>query len=150
LSAASTVRLELSPCPVLAAAILGMHLAAAGCVLLAYPRLEGVALAVLLVALGAAAASSRALLLGRRAPRALEIAPSGQARLVRADGLQAPARPVRGIGITRWWVVLRLGSPGRGGFLVSAGMLPSEPFRRLRLWALWERAPGVAPGQLPG
>ena len=144
------LRLELSPCPALAAVILGMHVVAAACVLLAYPRLEGAVLAVLLVALGAVAACSRALLLGRRAPRSLEIAPSGEARLVRADGRQALARPVRGIGVTRWWVVLRLGSPGRGGFLVSAGMLPSEPFRRLRLWALWERAPGVAPGQLPG
>jgi hypothetical protein len=130
--------------------IVSMHVAAAACLLLAYPRLEGAALAALLVALGVAAASSRALLLGRRAPRVIEIAPSGEARLVRADGRHAPARPVRGIGVTRWWVVLRLGTPGRGGFLVSAGMLPSEPFRRLRLWALWERAPGVAPGQLPG
>jgi hypothetical protein len=127
-----------------------MHIVAAACLLLAYPRWEGVLLALLLVALGAVAASSRALLLGRRAPRAIEIAASGEARLVRADGLQAVARPVRGIGVTRWWVVLRLGTPGRGGFLVSAGMLPSEHFRRLRLWALWERAPDVAPGQLPG
>jgi len=135
---------------VLAAVIFGAHLAAAACVLLAYPRLEGLALAALLAALGAVAASNRALLLGRRAPRVIEIAPSGEARLERADGLQATALPVRGIGVTRWWVVLRLGRPGRGGFLVSAGMLPSEPFRRLRLWALWEKAPGVAPGQLPG
>jgi hypothetical protein len=150
LSTASPLRLELSPCPALAAVILGLHLAAAACLLLAYPRLEGVVLAILLVALGAVAACNRALLLGRRAPRAIEISPSAEALLVRADGLQARARPVRGIGVTRWWVVLRLGSPGRGGFLISAGMLPSEPFRRLRLWALWERAPGVVPGQLPG
>ena len=107
-------------------------------------------LAILMLALGAVAASTRGLLLGKRAPRAIEIAPSGEAVLVRADGRQARARPVGGIGVTRWWVIVRVGTPGRGGFLISAGMLESEPFRLLRLWALWERAPGVARRQLQG
>ncbi len=158
MSIAPPLRLELSPSPALAAAILAAHAAAAACILLVLSTLEGVALALLVLALGAVAACSRALLLGPKAPRVIEIAPAApgeiascaQALLVRADGLQAQARPVRGIGVTRWWVVLRLGSPGRGGFLVSAGMLESEPFRLLRLWALWERSPAVARGQLSG
>lgn len=147
---ASPLRLELSPCPALAAAIVAAHAVAALCLVLVLRDAAGVALAVLVLALGAAAAWNRALLRGSRAPRAIEIAPSAEARLLRADGRPAPVRPVAGIGVTRWWVILRLGSPARGGFLVSAGMLESEPFRLLRLWALWERAQGVAPGQLQG
>ena len=105
----------------------------------------GPALAALLVALGAATAWNRALLRGRRSPVAIEIAPSGEASLVRASGERAPARPVRGAGVTRWWVMLR---SGREGFLVGAGMLEAEPLRLLRLWALW--APAVARRQLQG
>ena len=134
----------------LAGAIIAAHAAPAFCIVLVLPDIAGAALAVLVLALGAASAWNRALLRGPRAPRAIEIAASAQARLVRADGRQAPAQPLRGIGITRWWVVLRLGSPVKGGFLVSAGMLESEPFRHLRLWARWERSPGVAPRQLQG
>jgi hypothetical protein len=150
LSTASPLRLELLPCPALAAAIVVAHAVAALCIVLVLPDATGVALAILVLALGAAAAWNRALLRGMRAPKAIEISPSAEARLVRADGRAAQARPLRGIGVTRWWVILRLGVPGRGGFLVSAGMLESEPFRLLRLWALWDRAPGVAPGQLQG
>ena len=105
------------------------------------------ALAALLVALGAAAAWSRALLRGASAPRAIEIAPSGEASLVRASGERARAQPVRGAGVTRAWVALRC---GRDGFLVCPGMLAPEPFRLLRLWVLWQRTPAVAPGQLQG
>ena len=43
---------------------------------------------------------------------------------------------------------LPLGSPLRRTLLVSADMLGVEEFRRLRLWALWNRLPGVAPKQL--
>jgi hypothetical protein len=147
-SAVPPLRLELSPCPALAGAILAAHAAAAGCVLLAVPGAAGAALAFLLGALGAAAAWNRALLRGSRAPRAIELGASGEARLVRADGSAERARPVGGAGVARGWVALRLG--GRGGILITAGMLGSEPLRRLRVWALWGRAPGVARGQLQG
>jgi len=123
------------------------HGAAAACLLLVLPGAAGVLTAVLFLTLGLVTARERALLLGRRAARTIEIDAAGQARLVRADGEASPARPLRGIGVARGWVVLRLGAPGHGGFLVSAGMLKSEPFRLLRLWALWERSP-VARGQL--
>ena len=140
----------MSPCPAFAAVIVTAHAAAALCIALVFPGAAGATLAFLVLALGAAAAWNRALLRGSRAPRAIEIAPSAEASLVRADGRPVPARPLRGIGVSRWWVMLRLEAPGRGGVLISAGMLRSEPFRLLRLWALWERAPGVARGQLPG
>jgi hypothetical protein len=147
LSTAPTLRLQLSPSPVLAGAILAAHAAAAASVLAVMPGIGGTALAALLFALGGAAAWSRALLRGARAPRSIEIAPAGEASLVRASGERVPACPVRGAGVTRAWVVLRC---GRDGILVCAGMLASEPFRLLRLWALWQRTPVVAPGQLPG
>jgi hypothetical protein len=149
LSTALPLRLELSSCPALASAIVTAHAAAGACIALVLPLGAGMALGTLVLALGTASAWHRALLRGPRAVRAIEIA-SGAARVIRADGSEAQACAVRGIGITRWWVALQLGPAGRGGFLISAGMLESEPFRRLRLWALWDRAPGVARGQLQG
>ena len=147
MSTASTLRLELSPSPILGGVILAAHAAAAGSVFVVFPGVAGAALAVLFVALGAAAARSRALLRGGRAPRSIEIAASGEASLVRGSGERAPAHPLRGAGVTRWWVAL---GAGREGFLVCSGMLAPEPFRLLRLWALWQRTPPVARGQLQG
>ena len=148
MSLAQPLRLELSPCGVTAATVVAVHAAASACVLLVLPGLPGVTLAALVLALGIAAAWDRALLRGSRAPRVIEIAATAETLLVLANGETACARPVRGIGVTRWWVALRIGSPARRGFLVTAGMLGPEPFRLLRLWALWKRVPGVAPGQL--
>ena len=139
------MRLDLSPSLPFAGAILAAHAAAAGAAWTVFSGAAGAALAALLVALGAAAAWSRALLRGARAPRSIEIAPSGEASLVRASGERAQARPVRGAGVTRWWVALAC---GREGILVFSGMLAPEPFRLLRLWVLWQRTPAVAPGQL--
>jgi hypothetical protein len=51
--------------------------------------------------------------------------------------------------VTRHWVALRLRSRKRRSLLVAGGMLSEEPFRLLRLWALWGRMPGVARRQLP-
>jgi hypothetical protein len=51
--------------------------------------------------------------------------------------------------VTRYWVALDTGAPMRRSVLVTAGMLQPGPFRLLRLWALWGRVPGVAPGQVP-
>jgi len=35
----------------------------------------------------------------------------------------------------------------RRSLLVTGGMLGADSARRLRLWALWGRLPGVVPGQ---
>jgi hypothetical protein len=149
LSSAQPLRLELSPSRRLAAAILAMHAAAAGSIVAVMPDNAGATLAALLVALGAASAWDRALLRGRRSPRMVEIRGSGEAIVVFADGETAAARALHGTGTTRHWVALATRMPTRRGVLVTGGMLPPEPFRLLRLWALWGRAPDVAPGQLP-
>jgi hypothetical protein len=144
---AQPLRLDLSPSGGYAALVVALHAAASACVLAVLPGAAGWMLAAALLALGVAAARDRALLRGPRAPRAIEIAPGGQARLVLADGATAPLGALRGIGVARHWVALKVGSPARRGLLVTSGMLAAEPLRRLRLWALWQRQPGVAPGQ---
>jgi len=107
----------------------------------------GFALAVLAVALGAAAAWDRALLRGPRSPRAIEMPAAGGALLVLASGATVPVRPVHGLGVTRHWVALA--PPGLAGrsYLLTTGMLGAPGARLLRLWALWGRLPGAAPGQ---
>ena len=149
MSSAQPLRLELSPSRSLAAVILVMHAAAAGSVLAVAPGLVGPAIAALLVALGAASAWDRALLRGRRSPRAIEIRGSGEALVVFASGKTAAAGAIHGTGVTRYWVTLDTALPMRRSVLVTAGMLRPAPFRLLRLWALWGRVPGVASGQLP-
>jgi hypothetical protein len=109
--------------------------------------LTGVALAVLSLALGATAAWNRALLRGARSPRAIEIPPTGEARVILANGEAVAVRAVHGIGVTRHWVALASRSPAGRSMLVTAGMLGPAAARRLRLWALWGRTPGVASGQ---
>ena len=148
-SGAPSLRLVLSPSPRFAATVLAVHLAGAGCCLAVLAGWQGMALAILLTALGVAAAWDRALLRGARAARAIEIQPSGGALLVLANGETAAVEPVRGVGVTRHWVALGCGAPARRAILVTAGMLGPGPFRRLRLWALWGKAAGVAWRQLP-
>ena len=143
------MRLELSPSRWFATAILATHAVAAGSIVAVAPGPAGGALAALLVALGAAAAWDRALLRGRRSPRAIEIRGSGEALVVFADGSTAAAKAVHGSGVTRSWVALAAGSLTRRSLLVTSGMLQAGPFRLLRLWAVWGRVPGVASGQLP-
>lgn len=154
MSGAQPLRLVLSSSPLLAAAIAIVHGAAAACVVLVLPGLPGALLAVLALLLGAAAASDRALLIGKRAPRAIDIGPEGEARLALADGSTAPLAALGGIGVTRWWVALRVSSRLRRSLFVPAGMLTPESLRMLRVWALWGRLPRagtrpVAGAQLP-
>jgi hypothetical protein len=148
-SDAQPLRLVLKPSTVLAAAVVAVHAAAGLCALAVLPGWPGQLLAATFLLLGLAAAHDRALLRGARAPRALEIGRDGSAMLLLASGERAMAAPLAGIGVTRYWVALRLsGLPGRRSLLVPADMLASEPGRLLRLWALWGRLPGVAPRQL--
>ena len=107
------------------------------------------ALAILILALGGISAWDRALLRGARSPRAVEIQPSGEAALLLAGGQIVGVRAVRGVGVTRHWVALApLSLTGRS-VMVTAGMLGAASARKLRLWALWGRTPGVASGQRP-
>ena len=93
----------------------------------------GAALGVALVALGLAAAWSRALLRGRDAVRSLEL----------SRGALAGRRRY----VSRFLVTL----PLRGRtLLVTADMLEPREFRHLRIWALWGELPAVAGEQLVG
>lgn len=107
------------------------------------------AIAVLALALGAAAAWDRALLRGRRSPRALELAGPGEGVLVLANGERLPVATGERPAVNRLWVSLPMGAPARRSVFVPGDMLGGREFRLLRLWALWGRVPGVASGQLP-
>ena len=107
------------------------------------------ALAILILALGGVSAWDHALLRGARSPRAVEIQPSGDAVLVLAGGQVVAVRAVRGVGVTRHWVALSpLSLTGRS-VMVTTAMLGTASARKMRLWALWGRTPGVASGQRP-
>lgn len=151
MSGAQPLRLVLSSSVPLAAAIAAVHGAAAACIALVLPGWQGAALALLAVLLGAAAAADRALLVGARAPRSIEIDAEGGARLLLADRSRAPLTAMGGIGVTRWWVALRVDAAMRRSLFVPVGMLTPESLRMLRVWALWGRLPhaGVAGAQLP-
>jgi hypothetical protein len=129
--------------------IILVHGIAAACFLTVMTGWIAFAAAALVLVLGVAAAWDRALLGAARSPRAIEIHPSGEAFCLLADGKSLPIA-TSGSAVTRFWVSLRLRSPWRRSLLLVEGMLLPEPFRLLRLWALWGRLPGVAPRQLAG
>jgi hypothetical protein len=140
------VRLELRPSPALAAAIIAAHAAAGIAVLLLMPDFFGAALGAALLALGTAAAWSRALLRGPDALRALEISKEGAACEL-GSGLRMAVAAARRRYVSRLLVTL----PVRGrALLVTADMLEPREFRRLRIWALWGKVPAVAREQLAG
>jgi len=109
----------------------------------------GQVLAALILALGGFSAWDRALLRGTRSPKAIEILSSGGALVRLQSGESAALEAAHGAGVTRFWVSLQTALPARRSLLVVSGMLGEEAFRQLRLWALWGRVPGVAPGQRP-
>ena len=148
MDSAQPVRLALSPSGKLAVMILLLHAVAALSFLTVLTGWLAMIGALLILALGVAAAWDRALLRGGRSPRAIEIRPSGEAVCLFSNG-QSVTVQARGGGVNRYWVALRLRSSWRRSLLVAADMLPPESFRLLRLWACWERLPGVAPRQLP-
>ena len=143
------VRFELSPSTPLAFTIAGAHVAAGAAAYSVLPTLAGAALALSLVALGAAAAWSRALLRSAGAVRAIELGePMPVFRLASGERLAAPVAARRYV--SRYMVVLRYGTNARANaLLITADMLGAREFRRLRLWALWNRLPGVAAKQRP-
>ncbi|MFN2644558.1 MAG: hypothetical protein ABR570_06180 [Burkholderiales bacterium] len=146
-----TVRFELKAAPRLAAAIVAAHCAAALAAYTALPGAAGAALALGLLALGLAAAWSRALLRARRSVRAIEVGGAQPVfELASGERLSAPIAERRYV--TRHLVGLSIGAGLRRSLLITPDMLGAHEFRRLRLWALWNRLPsdarGVAPKQL--
>jgi hypothetical protein len=145
---ARRLRVELAPSVPLAAAVIGLHLAAALCVLLAMPALAGAALAAALAALGAIAAWSRALLRSRLSVRALELeGPKLALELANGERIAAELAGRRYVG--RFMVSLPILRPVRRTILVTADMADADSFRRLRIWALWGKLPVVAATHLP-
>ena len=149
MSGVSPLRLHLSPSYRLAALIVGLHVLAGGCVYAVSGGGAGMALAALTIALGGAAAWDRALLRSARSPRTVELRAGGPSQVEHSSGTRCTVGdgPRR---VNRFWVTLPLQDPSRRALLVAADMLEPGEFRLLRLWALWGRLPGVAPGQLPG
>jgi hypothetical protein len=144
-------RFEIAPSPRLAAAIVAAHLGAAIAV---YSVLQGwvaAALAIALFLLGCAAAWSRALLRSRDSVRAIQIGGEQPLfELASGESLSVTVGDRRYV--TRYVLTLPLGKPLSRTLLVTADMLGPREFRRLRLWALWNRLPSegrnVAPAQL--
>jgi hypothetical protein len=143
----SAARFELSPSPWLAAGMVAAHLAAGIAAFTWMQGAAGVLLALALLALGAAAAWSRALLRSPGSVRALQLGGEFPVfELASGQSLSAPVGDRRYV--TRYVVALPLGKPLGRTLLVTADMLGRREFRRLRLWALWGRLPAVAPKQL--
>ena len=142
------LRVELAPSAFLAVVLIALHAAAALCVLAVVPGVPGVLLAALLACLGMAAAWSRALLRAASSVRALELAgPKLEVRLASGDSFTAEVTERRYAG--RYMVMLPLRRPVRRTILVTRDMMDADSFRRLRIWALWGKLPGVAAKQLP-
>jgi hypothetical protein len=128
------------------------HGAAASAAYVAVPGAMAALLAALLLVLGFAAAWSRALLRDAGAVRAIEIgAPQPVFEL--AGGARFSAEVAPRHYVSRRLVILPVVRPFRRTLLVTGDMLPPQEFRRLRIWALWNRLPsqrhGVAAKQLP-
>ena len=151
------LRLELKPSRRLAAAIIAAHAAAAAAAYIAVPGAATALLSGLLLVLGIAAAWSRALLAAPASIRAIEV--GAQTAIELASGERLGAEVAARRYVTRYLVALPLHIPSRGPsrrtLLVTADMLDPEEFRRLRIWALWNRLPsahlsnaGVAAKQL--
>jgi len=144
-SAPAASQFRLAPSRTLALLIVVAHSAAAAALLLvAKESPAGWALAVLIVALGAATAWDRALLRGTRSIRAFVLAgpDSIELELTGRRRLSARLSPQRWVGARL--VILALRAPRRSSLLITGDMLDPEAFRRLRLWALWGALPGVA------
>ena len=146
------LRLELRPSRLLAAAIVAAHAAAAVAVYVAMPSGLAALLAAMLLALGVAAAWSRALLRGSGSVRTIELG-VGQPVVELASGERLAVEVAPRRYVTRHLVALPMTVPYRRTLLVTGDMLGRDEFRRLRIWALWNRLPSkgrsVAAKQLP-
>ena len=145
---ARRLRVELAPSALLAGALVVLHAAAALCAAAVLPGVPGLVAAAALLALGAAAAWRGALLRARSSVRALELSgPRLEVRLAGGECFGAELAERRYV--SRYMVALSLRRPVRRTLLVTRDMADAESFRRLRIWALWGKLPGVATKQLP-
>jgi hypothetical protein len=140
----AALRLELRASRALAGALALVHGVGALCVLAVVPGYAGAALALLLLALGAATARDRALLRARGSLRALELGEGGAATLELADGRRLAGRVGERRHVGSWWVALPFEGEARRNIIVARDMLAPVEFRSLRLWALWGRVPVAA------
>jgi hypothetical protein len=143
---ASGSRLEPARSWILAGAILALHAIAAGCVFAVVQGFAGSALGAGFVLLGSAAAWARALHASGASVRALEL--SDELVLELKDGRRIRAELAPSRHVSRFMVSLPVRRPMRRTILVTRDMLGEEEFRRLCLWALWGKVPGVAHKQL--
>jgi hypothetical protein len=143
----SALRLELSPSPRLALLILALHCGAGAAALAVAGGIPGAALCVALVALGAAAAWSRALHLSPASVRVVELEGS-RASLTLGNGRLLSGELAERRYVSRLAVALPLRRPVGRTIFVTADMLDVKSFRALRLWALWGKLPTVASRQL--
>ena len=142
----SAVRFELRPSPALAALIVAAHSAAGAAIFSVMSGWSGALLAIAFVALGLAAAWSRALLRSPASVKAIQVGgPEPLFELAGGESLSASIGERRYV--TRYLVALPLGKPLGRTLLVTADMLGPRQFRLLRLWSLWNRLPSVAPAQ---
>ena len=148
MSAAPTLRLELVPSAFLAITLVALHAMAAACVFLALPSTSGAVLAICLVALGLAAAWSRALLRSPASVRAMEFSELEMA-LELANGARIACEPAERRYVSRFMVTLPIRRPMRRTILITCDMLERPAFRRLRIWALWGKLPGATAKPLP-
>ena len=148
MSGPRSLRLQLSPSPAFATALVALHAVAALCVLLMLPSVAGAALAICLVAPGLAAAWSRALLKSASSVRAIELE-AGGASFELAGGERFAAQLTERRYVNRFMVALPVRGRVRRTVLVTLDMLGAESFRVLRIWALWGKLPRVAAKQLP-
>lgn len=145
MTTANAMHFRLLPSRRIALLIVLAHVGAALALLtVAHAWVSGWVLAALLVALGFATAWDRALLGARGSVREFSLEGPHEVLL----GLRGRGRVRSRVAARRWvsarLVVLPLALPTRGALLVAGDMLGAEDFRRLRLWALWGRLPGVA------
>lgn len=130
--------------------LLCAHALAAIASWLSFGGTVGSAIALLVMTAGAAAAHGHALLLAGDSPASLVLSPDGNLRIVDRSGLDWTPTADAGCFVCRWAVIVPVsGSMGRRRRVLIVGdMLAEEPFRRLRIWALWG-ARGAAAGDGP-
>jgi hypothetical protein len=125
--------------PGLALFLVCSHAAAGAAAWISFSGAAGLAVAVLVMAAGAVATHGRALLRAADSPASLEFSAAGAPRIVDKIGrIWIPVAHMPRY-VSRWFVIVAVSGPEGGvrRLLVTRDMLLPEPFRRLRIWALW-------------